>query len=247
MRKLTIKLIQHVFKVNLLWYLRTPVVKLIVEAGLECGRSAQHYKVQSLRRTCSQELITAAASSSQKNEFILHLSYNLDFKAWRTTPETRPLKEKKKKLIQGEFWKKMSLRVDVVKHGSGTTNDGNTSRRFFSNPSLVAEITQIDECVISKLGVILESCDIDSVKMQKCISSFKKSIQNVRDSTDHDYFAEEADNQGNDAHCLGSLNDQPVSQPKRARYQDIYKNVAKEVCDVIITSKIVSGSLIISP
>lgn len=73
----------------------------------------------------------------------------------------------------------------------------------------------------------LQSRDIDSIKMQKCISSFKQSIQNVRDATDYDNFAGDADHEDND---------EPVLQPKRPRYQDVYKNVAKEVCDVIITA-----------
>ncbi|BES91384.1 Hypothetical protein NTJ_04193 [Nesidiocoris tenuis] len=89
-------------------------------------------------------------------EYILHLSYNMQFEAWRTTPATRPIKEEKKKHVQDEFLKRMGLYVDMVKQGTGTTNDGNTSRRFFSNPALVAEITQVDERLISRLGVILE-------------------------------------------------------------------------------------------
>lgn len=38
----------------------------------------------------------------------------------------------------------------------GNTNDGNTSRRFFSNPEVVAEITGVDFNLINRLKVILE-------------------------------------------------------------------------------------------
>lgn len=35
------------------------------------------------------------------------------------------------------------------------TNNGNTSRRFFRNPIITAEITQIDKVLIKRLNVIL--------------------------------------------------------------------------------------------
>lgn len=33
-------------------------------------------------------------------ECVLHISYNLPFKCWRTNAETRPIRETQKKLIQ---------------------------------------------------------------------------------------------------------------------------------------------------
>jgi hypothetical protein len=41
-----------------------------------------------------------------------------------------------------------------TKPGSGTTNDGNTARRFFENPSLSSAIAGIDEKPISRFGTI---------------------------------------------------------------------------------------------
>ena len=49
--------------------------------------------------------------------------------------------EKRKKTIQTRFFNELSLRVDFPKQGFGTTNDGNTARRFFENQSKSAEIT----------------------------------------------------------------------------------------------------------
>lgn len=46
--------------------------------------------------------------------------------------------------------------MDIVKQGTGTTNSGNTSRRFFENCSVAAEITKVDEKLIKRLAVILE-------------------------------------------------------------------------------------------
>lgn len=96
-------------------------------------------------------------------EYILHLSYKLGFKLWRTSKENRPIKEETKKRIQNQFREKLGIQVDIVKQGMGTTNNGNTSRRFFGNPTVTAEITQIDETFIKRLAVILEiiSCNFD--------------------------------------------------------------------------------------
>lgn len=89
-------------------------------------------------------------------EFILHLGYNLPFRSWRVTNATRPIKELTKKQIQRQFKERLGIQVDVVKQGTGNTNSGNTSRRFFSDPSITAEITGIDKNLIQRLAVILE-------------------------------------------------------------------------------------------
>ena len=39
----------------------------------------------------------------------------------------------------------MGLIVDKPKPGYGSTNDGNTARRFFQNPDLSAKITGINK------------------------------------------------------------------------------------------------------
>ncbi len=49
-----------------------------------------------------------------------------------------------------EFKEVMGLRVDFVKQGSGTSNDGNTARRFFENPEVTASITLVDETLINR-------------------------------------------------------------------------------------------------
>jgi len=81
-------------------------------------------------------------------EFVLYLSYNLPFKAWRTSNLTAEIKQETKKYIQDQFKRRLGLLVDIVKQGTGTTNCGNTSRRFFQNYSVTAEITKIDENLI---------------------------------------------------------------------------------------------------
>jgi len=51
----------------------------------------------------------------------------------------------------------MGLLIDWPRPGgSGTTNDGNTARRFFSNPDLSSSITGIDKEIMVRFKVILE-------------------------------------------------------------------------------------------
>lgn len=90
-------------------------------------------------------------------EYILHLNYNLSFKSWRTSETTRSIREETKKHIQNQFKERVGIQVDIIKQGAGTTNNGNMARRFFGNPIVTAEIIQIDEVLIKRLAVILET------------------------------------------------------------------------------------------
>ena len=51
--------------------------------------------------------------------------------------------------IKAEFRSKMGLIVDQPRVGGcGTSNDGNTARKFFKHPDISANITGIDKDVI---------------------------------------------------------------------------------------------------
>lgn len=91
-------------------------------------------------------------------ENLLHLSYKLSIRKWqaRSQEEKSEVAEQKKK-IQREFRLKLGLVVDKPKQSFGTSNDGNTARRFFENAEISSEITKIDKCLISKLHVILQA------------------------------------------------------------------------------------------
>ena len=65
-------------------------------------------------------------------ECLLHISYRLEVKKWQIRKQDREKVQQRKPLIQEKFCKEMGLLVDVPKPGViGTTNDGNTARRFF--------------------------------------------------------------------------------------------------------------------
>lgn len=101
-------------------------------------------------------------------ECILHIAYRKHFKAWRTNANSRTAMEEEKRNIQRNLKAVLGINVDVVKQGVGSTNDGNTSRRFFENPRITAEIVGVDENLIHRFKIILATINcnepIDSKK-----------------------------------------------------------------------------------
>lgn len=89
-------------------------------------------------------------------ECLLHISYKLPFKKWKVFgEENKKLFNENKQKIQNEFRQQMGLIVDRVKTGYGTSNDGNTARRFFRNPEKAAHITNINIDLIKNFSLIL--------------------------------------------------------------------------------------------
>lgn len=89
-------------------------------------------------------------------ECVLHIAYRLPFKTWqvRSADHKSILKERKEN-IQKAFKEQLGLIVDKPKPGFGSTNDGNTAKRFFKNFSISSAITGINENLIKNLGIIL--------------------------------------------------------------------------------------------
>lgn len=81
-------------------------------------------------------------------ECLLHLSYKLNIKTWQAQGDNKKVVEIQKKNIQKEFRLKLGILVYEPKQGYGSTNDGNTARRYFQNFSVSAQITGIDENLI---------------------------------------------------------------------------------------------------
>lgn len=90
-------------------------------------------------------------------EYLLHLAYKLPVKLWQVrNQDDKSLVAKNKKRIQQEFKLELGLIIDQPKPGYGSSNDGNTARRFFENAEITSKITHIDINIIKKFSVILE-------------------------------------------------------------------------------------------
>lgn len=62
-----------------------------------------------------------------------------------------------KERIQKEFRRRNDLLVDYPKQGSGSSNDGNTARRFFRDPVLTSEITGVNQELIHRFAIVLQT------------------------------------------------------------------------------------------
>lgn len=67
-------------------------------------------------------------------ECLLHVAYKMEIKKWSAKHEDY---RERKHMIQEQLCRELGILVDTVNQGSGSTNDGNTARRFFE----LAEIT----------------------------------------------------------------------------------------------------------
>ena len=119
-------------------------------------------------------------------EWFLHLAYKCGDemeKKWqaRSAEQKRKVAARKQQ-IQNDFKQLYGLRIDIPKAGSGTTNDGNTARRFFENVSSTAEILGVDEEIIAKskvmLQAILSGIGIDTEKFKVyCLNLAKRYVE----------------------------------------------------------------------
>lgn len=89
-------------------------------------------------------------------ECILHIAYRINIKKWKVPSKSgyKDKMEEQKKKIQKDYREKTGLLLDITKQGFGTTNDGNTAKRFFSDPQLAFQITKVDENLINRFATI---------------------------------------------------------------------------------------------
>lgn len=90
-------------------------------------------------------------------ECVLHISYRLGNQKWQIRKDGKAAFETRKKEIIDKLKLELGLLVDVVKQGYGSTNDGNTARRFFQNCDKASEITGVDKDLLNRFNVILQT------------------------------------------------------------------------------------------
>lgn len=88
-------------------------------------------------------------------ECCLHIAYKIDFKTHQARGAKKIVVEKKKQEIREKLRKELGILVDQPKPGYGSTNDGNTARKFFRDPSLTSRLTGLDENFLRRFQTIL--------------------------------------------------------------------------------------------
>lgn len=59
--------------------------------------------------------------------------------------------------VQKRLYDRLSVKVDQVIQGHGTSNTGNLARRCFSQPKIFAEALEIDHKLVANLAIILSA------------------------------------------------------------------------------------------
>ena len=90
-------------------------------------------------------------------ECILHISYRLDIQRWQIRKDNENQVKIRKDKIKENLQTELGLKVDTVKQGFGTYNDGNSARRFFEAYDISARITGVDVELIRRLNTILRT------------------------------------------------------------------------------------------
>ena len=63
----------------------------------------------------------------------------------------------RKKQIQKAFFEELGLVIDQTKQGLGSSNDGNTARRFFDDWETSARLTSFNEDLLHRFKVLLDT------------------------------------------------------------------------------------------
>lgn len=115
-------------------------------------------------------------------ESCIHVSYKLGIKKWqaRSDSEKENVKQRKKN-IQVGFKTALGLTIDQPKQGFGSSNDGNSARRFFENAKISASITGLNLDLIERFHIILQTIssgfDIHVQKFNEyCINTAREFV-----------------------------------------------------------------------
>lgn len=91
-------------------------------------------------------------------ECFLHIAYKKSIQTWQARGDkNKAAVNESKTNIQVQLRDTLGLVVDMPRvGGGGTSNDGNTARRFFEHSTLVSEIIGIDKQLLKMVHIILQ-------------------------------------------------------------------------------------------
>jgi hypothetical protein len=79
-----------------------------------------------------------------------------------------------KKALQVKFWASLNLRISEVKHGKGSTNNGNTARKFFKqDQDVTASILGVDRNIVCLFADLLDMFNDPNKKPSTVIFNVK--------------------------------------------------------------------------
>lgn len=120
-------------------------------------------------------------------EYCLHLAYDLKYRlipgnlslSANKNTDLHNMRKEEKKRIQDEFKLRLGLIIDTPLQGFGSSNDGNTARRFFEDPETTSSITGLDKNLLKRFKVILA---VINSKKPINVAKFKLFAEETKDN-----------------------------------------------------------------
>ncbi|KAK4871438.1 hypothetical protein RN001_016456 [Aquatica leii] len=142
--------------------------KKIQEAKKECYPDKKDFKVTEtgaeidlqglLDHTVTQFGMSTLYAWIRFFECLINLSYKLPLQKWQARgAKNKEIIDIRKHETRQKFKSELGLIIDKPKPGYGSSNNGNTARRFFENAAVSSEITGIDIEVIKRFRTILRA------------------------------------------------------------------------------------------
>lgn len=132
-----------------------------------CGETKSQFSDISKERTINEDVLNFGISPLHARirflEHFLHIAYDLKYRSMpenenkpvRKNEELQTMRASEKIRIQEEFKNKTGLKIDKPLPSCGSTNDGNTARRFFNDIETTSEITGINKELLRRINIIL--------------------------------------------------------------------------------------------
>lgn len=157
-----------------------------------CGKISSQFHLDSDSTNVNENALQFGISPLHARirfmEYCLHLAYDLKYRlipgqentSVKNNTELSNMRKEEKKRIQDEFKMQLGLIVDRPLQGYGSSNDGNTARRFFEDPETTSLITGINENLLKRFKIILSVINskktINVDKFQIFASETKRNI-----------------------------------------------------------------------
>ncbi|KAF2898196.1 hypothetical protein ILUMI_07979 [Ignelater luminosus] len=173
-----------------------------------------------LTNTHSQASYICQAKPYGMND--LGKAYGVDVKTYQARGLNKNIVATRKKKVAKRLRQELGILLDQPNPGYGPTNDENTARIFFRDPSLTSVITELHENLIRRFSAILKT--LSSGFQIDCASIVPKKM-----STSASYSEDKTSMSKTFTATYVIANDVDVSPSIRRRKCDKYRQLAKEL------------------
>lgn len=157
-----------------------------------CNENKSQFSDIFKERTINEEVLSYGISPLHCRirfmEHFLHIAYDLKYrsipenanKPVKSNEELTKVRESEKKRIQEQFKIQTGLVIDKPLPSGGSTNDGNTSRRFFRDFEVTSAITGLDKELLRKVNIVLMALNskhkVNGTKFGKYADDISKTL-----------------------------------------------------------------------